>query len=287
MFVMPHAELERARRLLGSEPRQNAADESLSQPLFELESPQKGSLAALFYCAGLSPKAVRTVYLRVLAEVVIGVILTVLLKTPWLVLVGAVGVFVEYQAVRRKSFVRAEAFERDYTAFLLSLASAVRTGLDPLTALLDSEKLFAQKSEVRREILRVKDGIERGLPEETVLQRFADSIAHPDVKLFRTAFILARREGSSLAECLQRLARVTRHRQSFRRKVRSAVAMQKLSSFGIAACTIVIGIIQATTNPDAFRLSLQHPLGVKLLGVGAVLIVGGLAWMLSMTRTRL
>ena len=120
-----------------------------------------------------------------------------------------------------------------------------------------------------------------------MVSRFAETINHPDLNLFRTAFILARREGTSLADCLRRLARVTRQRQSFRRKVKAALAMQKLSAIGIALCTVVIGLIQFLSNPEAINSAMEHPLGSKLLLAGIVSIVSGFAGVMSMARSKL
>lgn len=201
-------------------------------------------------------------------------------------LVGMLGVYVEHARLRRKAERRAQLFEKDYTAMLLSLASAIRTGLDPLAAIMQLGKLFAPTSEVCKELAQLKANVESGMQEEDAVRRFGGTIAHPDLRLFTTAFILARREGSSLSECLQRLARVTRQRQSFRRKIRSAVAMQKLSAIGIGASAVVIGLIQAASNPEGLRLAMQHPIGSKMLGAGILLIVIGIGWMMRMARPR-
>lgn len=186
---------------------------------------------------------------------------------------------VQYIMLRSRITRRMLAFERDYAAMLLSLASSIRTGLDPLVALMGLRELFSKGSEVRRELEELVARIEAGAIEEDAVREFGANISHPDIPLFTTAFILARKEGSSLSECLQRLARVTRTRQSFRRKVRSAVAMQKLSSLGIGLCTLVIGVIQFTANPQAIRTALAHPVGEKLIGLGLILVVIGIAWM--------
>lgn len=194
---------------------------------------------------------------------------------------------IEHAVLRRRSFERAERFEKDYTALLLSLASAVRTGLDPLQALCDSNELFAEGCEIRKELEALKSAVQQGRAEEAALRKFGQTIRHPDIELFRTGFILARREGSSLSECLQRLCRVTRQRQSFRRKISGAVAMQRLSSYGIVVCAGLIGLIQAVTNLQAFRETLADPLGIKALSVGTALIVIGLVWMLRLTRSEI
>ncbi len=185
------------------------------------------------------------------------------------------------------SFANAESFEKDYPTFLLSLASSLRTGLDPLAALLEVRKLFDTKSVIRAELEKFRGLIEGGMDETEALRNFGSSINHPDIVLFKTAYMLSRKQGSSLSETLHRLAKVTRHRQSFRRKVRSAVAMQKLSAFGIGGCAVLICLIQAVGNPKIVSDALSNPVGVKLLGLGAILIVSGLFWMLRMTRSKI
>ena len=131
------------------------------------------------------------------------------------------------------------------------------------------------------------EDLERAVPEDVALQRFAITIAHPDIQLFRSTFVLARKEGASLAQCLRRLARVTRQRQSFRRKVRSSVAMQRLSAFGIAGCAIAILSIQVITNIDALRDAYADPLGSKALLAGGGLITIGIVWMLQLAKARI
>jgi Flp pilus assembly protein TadB len=194
---------------------------------------------------------------------------------------------VEFGALQRRAFKRAESFEADYTALLLSLASSIRTGLDPITALLEVQKLFHKDSEVRRQLVLLKKQIEAGDTETKSIREFARDIDHPDLPLFRTAFLLARKEGSSLGPCLERLARVTRQRQSFRRKARAAVAMQKLSALGIVGCCVVIAIIQFLASPEGFMKAANTPLGQKFMGAGIALLAAGTYWMLRIARVRL
>jgi tight adherence protein B len=189
--------------------------------------------------------------------------------------------------LKRKVFVRAESFERDYPALLVALASSVRTGLDPLVALTQSEQLFSPQSEMGKELHAFRLKVEGGYTEEDALASFGASISHPDIPLFRTAFILSRRQGASLGQCMHRLARVTRQRQSFRRKVRSAVAMQKLSALGIGGCAIVIGIIQMISNPTSIAAAWHDPMGQRFLTIGGGLILLGLVWMMNIARSRM
>ena len=63
--------------------------------------------------------------------------------------------------------------------------------------------------------------------------------------------------------------------------------MQKLSSFGIAGCAVLIGLIQALTNPEALHSALQDPVGRQALTVGLLFIAVGMGWMMFLTRARL
>jgi Flp pilus assembly protein TadB len=179
-----------------------------------------------------------------------------------------------------------EGFERDYPAFLVALAASIRTGLDPLSAMLGLKDLFPTTTILGAQLARTAALIESGATEERAIAGFGEEVSHPDLPLFRSAFLLARREGSSLGDCLERLASVTRARQSFRRKTRAAVAMQRLSAFGIGGCAVLIGVMQAVANLDALVAAVNHPVGFRLLCIGFGLVVFGLGWMLRLTRSK-
>jgi Flp pilus assembly protein TadB len=252
----------------------------------EQEPDKKGFLVGACRQAGLSAGQRSAIIVRLVAYAAVAVLISVAVGSKIPLLVGAGAIYFELSRIKRKATARAHSFEKDYTAMLLSLASAIRTGLDPLAAVLQLGKLFAPTSEVYKELSELRSNIESGMQEEEAVRRFGSTIAHPDLRLFTTAFIMARREGSSLSDCLQRLARVTRQRQSFRRKIRSAVAMQKLSAIGIGASACVIGIIQMASNAEGLKLAIDHPIGSKILGAGIFLITAGIAWMMRMARPR-
>lgn len=247
-------------------------------------------IAALFSLlthAGIGPTGQRHLIFTAIALGLTSVLLALILKSFFVLLLFALYALTTYAILRRKSFKRAASFEKDYTALLLSLASAVKTGADPLSAFCEASSLFSVDSELASEVKKVKALLDGGASEEAAIRSFGASINHPDIKLFVTAFILARKEGSSLSESLQRLARVTRQRQSFRRKVRGAVAMQKLSAFGIVGCTVAIGLIQYSTNPQALSGALAHPLGVKAISAALFFITIGIVWMLNISKARI
>jgi Flp pilus assembly protein TadB len=177
-------------------------------------------------------------------------------------------------------------FERDYPTFLLSLAATIRAGVDPIAAFLINREMFAPESLLRVEIDKFSELIDKGNSETEAIQQFGYSVPHPDLPLFRTALQLSVVDGSPLGPALERLARVTRRRQSFRKKARGAVAMQRMSAFGILVCALSVALFQLMVNSDQILNSLSHPAGLKAYSLGATLLFGGVVWLGYITRSR-
>jgi len=255
-----------------------------ADPLLPGEKKGRRLLGSLFSIQGLKPQELIKIKRHFLLCSGILLLVAFFLKQP-LTLCGLPLIYLSFRA-KAQSLVnkRIEDFDRDYPAFLFALASSVKTGQDPLIALTKSGELFRDESQIRFILSTFNRHIETGKTEEEALHLLSHSLPYRDLRLFCTAFLLARKEGSSLAECLKRLGRVSRQRQSFRRKVRGALAMQKLSAYGIGGCTILIGIIQATANPEAIQTALANPTGSRLILFSLLLVGGGVFWMIKMTK---
>ena len=146
--------------------------------------------------------------------------------------------------------------------------------------------MFSTDSPLQQAIAKAEQEMEEGRSEEEVIMNFASEVNHPDLSLFKQAYLLSRKHGSSLSSCLQRIARVVRSRQSFRRKVRSAVALQKLSALGIFFAVIAMLVIQTVAAKETLIAAWQDELGFKLLVLAACLVLGGIVWMFRVSKLR-
>lgn len=196
----------------------------------------------------------------------------------------AVGLLLVLATLRGRAKQRRAQLERDLPALLTSIASSVRAGIDPITALMNAHAFFAPSSLLAHELYSFRQGIRAGEDEGKLIEGFMGCLSSPDLELFKRCIILSRRHGASLAEPLHRVVKVIRQRQSFRRKTRGALAMHRLSAIGIAACALFIGGLQVVMNLSGIALTWQHPVGSKFLMAGVALIVGGIGWMMSLGR---
>jgi len=257
------------------------SEESIVNEVFESEF--FSSFKKIIIYANLSKAEQQFLVIRIFIWCLLPILLFVFSGKSLGLLIIPISLILESSHLKQKINKRVKSFEQDYSALLLSLASSIKTGADPIFTLCQADNLFPEKSIISREISVFRANIEQGIAEEKCLRRFANTILYPDLDLFRTAMIIARKEGSALGECLQRLVKVTRQRQSFSRKVNSAVAMQKMSSYGISACAVGISLIQYFANPQSIINAFNHPIGHKILITGIGLILFGIIWMRKLT----
>jgi tight adherence protein B len=206
----------------------------------------------------------------------------------WVViLVPVAAALIQWYRRGSKRRERIKSFSNDLPALLVALASIIRAGGDAITALLECRDLFEEGGEMCSQLERFRDQVKAGKTESEALRNFAKDIPLHEVQLLRRALLLARSEGSSLGPALVRLARVTRQRQSFERKVRSALAMQRLSSIGLVACAAGILLFQYSTNPGSVERALANPGGLLCMTAGCVLMIVGTAWMIFLSSRRI
>ena len=249
-------------------------------------SAERRASQGLFLYAGCKAVDVQRLYLRVGVVAALGVALALFFLSLIPLVLPLIWVAGEYLRLNQRTNRRCESFESEFTALLVSLASSVRAGVDPIQALATGHEVFVSPGEIRTELLRFKELIAGGERAEGALAAFAASIRHPDIELFRSAVYLNLKEGASLAGALDRLTKVIRQRQSFRRKARSAVAMQRLSALGITLAFVAILGVQAVTNSETMLKVLDHPIGLPVLVTGMVLLFTGVFWMLRLCRNR-
>ena len=237
--------------------------------------------------AGISAAEEALIRTRSIAATLGVALLALVISKPLILLASPAYAILQYFKLNKKRAQRMFSFERDYPALLIALASSVRSGADALEAMSRTQELFTKNSEVRRELETFTINLQSGMKRDEAIRLFASDIPHPDIRLFTTALLLNQREGASLGDCLHRLTRVIRQRQSFRRKTKAAVAMQKLSAVGIVVAFVIIVSMLASMNPDAFKTALSTKLGKALIFSGLGLTTLGAVWMTRLVKTRL
>lgn len=111
-----------------------------------------------------------------------------------------------------------------------------------------------------------------------VLDRMARRVPLPEFKIFSTAALVHRQTGGNLALLAQRLANSARDRSEFHGHVRAVTAGHRMSVVALSIGTVVAITFLTSLEPDYLGRFLEHPWGMPLLAVAAVLQVVGIAW---------
>jgi tight adherence protein B len=133
------------------------------------------------------------------------------------------------------------------------------------------------KGPVADEFNRVFEEQNLGIPIELALRNMADRIPVMDVRFFVIAVIIQRATGGDLAEVLDKIGRLIRQRFELFGHVKSLTAEGRLSGGVLLAMPPALLAFLATVNYDYVSVLFNHPMGVKMLTITAVLQVVG-AW---------
>ena len=182
---------------------------------------------------------------------------------------------------------RSKQFTRDYAAFLMSLTSLLKTGMNTMTALASAADALDEDSLVREEVMLMLERLKFGVDEDRSIGSFAEDIYHPEIELFVQALLLSRRVGGSLADTLDRLSRQVRKREQFRASANAAVGMQRGSIWFIIGIMVFIELYLYWFYPQAIIDSIADDFGWQIWQVGILLILIGIKWVRVVTEFRI
>jgi tight adherence protein B len=104
------------------------------------------------------------------------------------------------------------------------------------------------------------------------------------VMAFVTSVLVQKETGGNLAEILGQIGAVVRGRFRLERKIRTLSAEGRLSAWILALVPLALFAIITITTPDYLPTLTEDPLGQKLIIVGGVMGVIGIAWIRKIIR---
>ena len=176
--------------------------------------------------------------------------------------------------------------EDDLCALLQSLYSSVLSGKDPIHALIKSQEFVPDNSGLKLPLKELKDAINQGEPFENALNKFCRYFNSKEMVCFENIILITIEQGTSLAPILQRLLKVIRQRQSFKQKVGSALALQRISVYGIGACAFFVLVIQFANDKKGIFEALSTKVGTMSYLTGMSLISIGFYMMNQLLKKK-
>lgn len=128
------------------------------------------------------------------------------------------------------------------------------------------------------------DEINYGVSMNDALLNIVNRVPISDLRYFVIAVLIQREAGGNLAEILGSIAGIIRERLKLLGKVRVLSAEGRLSAWILALLPFVLVGIISLLNPGFMRTFWEDPMGIKLAGLSAVMMLFGILWMRKVIR---
>ena len=151
-------------------------------------------------------------------------------------------------------------------------------GLRAGQALSASVETIAQESDepLRSEFRRAADEQSFGLPFREAMINLSRRVPVTDLQFLVTAILVQKETGGNLAQILDKASHVIRERVRVAGQMRIRTAQGRLTGWILCALPFVIFIALNFLNPGYGKALFQDPLGEKLVGYAAVMMVIGM-----------
>jgi tight adherence protein B len=197
-------------------------------------------------------------------------------------LAGVVATFIPYGILRFLRARRLNQFEEQFPEAIDLIARTLRAGHAFTTGLRMAADELPEPVSV--EFRTLHDQQNFGLPLPDALHGLARRVPLIDARFFVTAVLTQREAGGNLAEVLDNLSAVIRERFKIKRQLRVITAHGRLTGAVLACLPLALGSYLMLRTPEHFKILLEDPTGIRMIGVAAVLQIAGAILIYKITR---
>ena len=130
------------------------------------------------------------------------------------------------------------------------------------------------------------DEINYGIGMSDALQNLATRVPLTDLRYFVIAVLIQRESGGNLAEILGNISKIIRDRLKLYAQIRVLSAEGKMSAWVLGLLPFVVGLAISIINPNYMSSLFTDPVGLKMVGFAAVMIIVGIIWMRNIIQIR-
>lgn len=177
---------------------------------------------------------------------------------------------------------RASAFLAQLPDTLQLLSGSMQAGYGLLQALDTVTKETGPPT--GPEFSRVLSEARLGMSLEDALDSMAERLGSEDFMWVVMAIKIQKQVGGNLAQLLNTVAQTLREREQVRRQVKVLSAEGRLSGIILTILPFGLGLYLAVVNPSYLKDLFTHPIGLLMLGGGAVAMFFGVIWMRKIVR---
>ena len=247
------------------------------------ESSRGSALRKWIEQSGTSATVSSVLLMGLSSAAVVGFLVSVAVRAPWGLPVGAIlGFVIPFAVLNYKRTRRLRTFEEQFPEALDLIARALKAGHAFVTGL----KMVADEmpDPVGPEFRKTFDEQNFGLPLKDALTNLTERVPLLDVRFFATAVLIQRETGGNLSEILENLAHVVRERFKILRQVRVCTAHGRMTGYVLLALPAFLCVALSFINPDHMNLLFRERMGHILLMTAVVMQTVGYFWIRQVVK---
>lgn len=219
--------------------------------------------------AGIPLKPEEYVMFRWIIFALCGGLVYLLTNQVMLMLLGfAIGFVLPRWWLRKKKKDRIHAFNQALPDMISTMVGSLRAGFSFAQSL---QTVVAESpSPLKEEIELVLKEMQYGRHIEDALHELKERMPSEDLELMIQSILIQRQVGGNLATVLETIVFTIRERNRIQNQVVTLTAQGRLSGIVIGCLPLAVGIMIYMIEPDYMSSFFQHPIGMFMLGGGAV-----------------
>lgn len=231
----------------------------------------------VLYQAGVRQAPADFTVMVVAAAIVGGVIGTLLFNLLIGILLALAAPLLAKLVLVSRTQKRRAKFEEQLTDTIQMLIGGLRVG----HSIMRSLEAAAQEAQAptSEELSRIVNEVRIGKDARLMIEDCSLRMDSEDFRWIGQAIQINREVGGDLAEVLEQVAGTIRERSEIKGHVRALSAEGKMSAVVLMVLPVAVGLFMSVLNPGYMRLFAEHPLGIALVVVSAVLFLVGGFWM--------
>ncbi len=247
---------------------------------------EKGGLYSkeTLYNAGIKASPAEVTVFVLAASVVSGVAVGVLIHSAVGVFSALATPFVAKLVLNMRTNKRRMKFDSQLPDTIQTLIGGLRAGHSVMRSI-DAVAVDAD-APTSEELSRIINETRIGKDAEQAIADAARRMDSEDFEWIAQAIQIHREVGGDLAEVLEHVAETIRERSEIKGMIRSLSAEGIMSAYILMGLPVAIAVIFKIMNPTYIAVLFEHPLGVALIVLSAIMYAIGGFWLSRMIKIK-
>lgn len=234
-----------------------------------LSKEKNNKLESMIVSAGLPLKPEEYVLFQWISTALIGGLLQLITGNILFLILGCLlGFYLPRWYLKKKRRERLAKFNSGLPDMLSTIVGSLRAGFSFQQAL----KSVTEEAEspIKEEMETVLKEMQYGSSLEDSLNSLKDRMPSEDLDLMIQAILIQRQVGGNLATVLEKIVETIRDRMKIQGHIKTLTAQGKLSGLVVALLPVGLGFLLYLIEPEYIGSLFKHPIGLALMGAGAL-----------------